>query len=194
MIYGLTGGTGSGKSTVAEYLKELGYIVVDADIIARSVTAKGSPVLDDLSKAFGNDIIDENGELIRKKLGSIVFGDPEKLEQLNVIMRQALDEKMLAALGKASEERLYGKVFFDAPTLFESKREDFVDKIWVVAADRETRIARIMKRDGISREEVEKRMLSQLPDDVKIARADLVIYNDGTLEDLRQKVLSALEK
>ena len=82
MIYGLTGGTGSGKSTVANYLREFGYAVVDADIIARSVTAKGSPVLDELAAEFGADIIDENSELIRKKLGSIVFGDKEKLEKL----------------------------------------------------------------------------------------------------------------
>ena len=192
MIYGLTGGTGSGKSTVAEYLKEFGCTVVDADSIAREVTAKGSPVLDELAAEFGAEIIDENGELIRKKLGSIVFGDKEKLEKLNNIMRKALDEKMLAALKEATEERLYSKVFFDAPTLFESKREHFVDKIWVVAADRETRIVRIMKRDGISREEVLKRMESQLPDDEKIAKADLVIYNDGTLEDLKEKVRKAL--
>jgi len=192
MIYGLTGGTGSGKTTVAEYLKEFGCTVVDADIIARSVTAKGSPVLDVLAGIFGQDIIDENGELIRKKLGSIVFGDADKLEQLNDIMREALDEKMLAALKEAQDSRLYGKVFFDAPTLFESKREHFVDKIWVVAADREKRIERIMKRDGISREEVEKRMANQLPDEEKESRADVVIINDGTLEDLKEKVRKAL--
>ena len=94
---------------------------------------------------------------------------------------------------KASK-RLYGKVFFDAPALFETNREYMVDKVWVVAADKETRIARIMKRDGISREEVLKRMQSQLPEDDKIARADFVIYNDGTLEDLKEKVRKALGK
>ena len=193
MIYGLTGGTGSGKSTVAEYLKEFGCTVVDADIIARSVTEKGSEVLKKLSDEFGQDIIDENGELIRKKLGSIVFQDSEKLEKLNEIMRSSLDEKFEKALRQASEERLYGKVFFDAPTLFESKREHFVDRIWVVIADRNTRIERIMKRDGLSREEVEKRMQNQLPDDVKAARADVVIYNDGSLEELREKVRTALK-
>ena len=193
MIYGLTGGTGSGKSTVAEYLKEFGCTVVDADIIARSVTEKGSEVLKKLSDEFGQEIIDENGELIRKKLGSIVFQDSEKLEKLNEIMRSSLDEKFEKALRQASEERLYGKVFFDAPTLFESKREHFVDRIWVVIADRNTRIERIMKRDGLSREEVEKRMQNQLPDDVKAARADVVIYNDGSLDELREKVRTALK-
>ena len=192
MFYGLTGGTGSGKSTVAEYLRKFGCEVVDADIIAREVTAKGSPVLDDLAKEFGADILDENGELIRKKLGSIVFGDEEKLAKLNEIMRVALDTRFREALDTAASKRLYSKVFFDAPALFETKREHFVDKIWVVAADRETRIARIMKRDGISREEVLKRMESQLPDDEKMRRADLVIHNDGTLEDLKNKVTEAL--
>ena len=193
MIYGLTGGTGSGKTTVARYLQEFGCTVVDADVIARSITDKGSPVLEKLAECFGRDIIDENGELIRKKLGSIVFGDEQKLSQLNDIMRDSMDSAFKKALKEASESRLYGKVFFDAPTLFESNREHFVDKIWVVAADRETRIQRIMKRDGISREEVEKRMKSQLPDNEKIAKADVVIYNDGTLEDLKAAVQKALK-
>ncbi len=192
MIYGLTGGTGSGKSTVAQYLKEFGCEVVDADLIARQVTEKGAPVLKDLADAFGSDILDENGELIRKKLGSKVFGDSEKMAVLNELMRKALDEGFEKALKEASSKRLYSKVFFDAPALFETNREYMVDKVWVVAADKETRIARIMMRDGITREEVLARMASQLPDDDKIARADFVIYNDGTLEDLREKVRKAL--
>ena len=192
MIYGLTGGTGSGKSTVAQYLREFGCEVVDADIIAREVTAKGSPVLDDLAEEFGADIIDENGELIRKKLGSIVFGNAEKLARLNEIMREALDTRFKSALEAATAKRLYSKVFFDAPALFETNREHFVDKVWVVAADKETRIARIMKRDGMTREEVLDRMKSQLPDDEKMRRADLIIYNDGTLEDLKNKVFEAV--
>ena len=192
MIYGLTGGTGSGKSTVADYLRELGYEVVDCDQIARQATAIGSPLLDDLAAEFGMEIIDENGELIRKKLGSIVFGNEERLSKLNEMMRSALDERFRAALDAACAKRLYSKVFFDAPVLFETNREHFVDRVWVVAADREARIQRIMKRDGVSREEVEKRMASQLPDDEKCARADLVIYNDGTIEDLKEKVRKAL--
>ena len=194
MIYGLTGGTGSGKTTVAEYLREFGCEVVDADLIARQVTEKGSPVLDKLAETFGSDILDENGELIRKKLGNKVFGDDAKMAVLNELMRKALDEGFEAALKEASSKRLYGKVFFDAPALFETNREYMVNKVWVVAADKETRIARIMKRDGISREEVLKRMQSQLPDDDKIARADFVIYNDGTLEELKEKVGKALGK
>ena len=194
MIYGLTGGTGSGKTTVAEYLREFGCEVVDADLIARQVTEKGSPVLDKLAETFGSDILDENGDLIRKKLGNKVFGDDAKMAVLNELMRKALDEGFEAALKEASSKRLYGKVFFDAPALFETNREYMVNKVWVVAADKETRIARIMKRDGISREEVLKRMQSQLPDDDKIARADFVIYNDGTLEDLKEKVRKALGK
>ena len=98
MIYGLTGGTGSGKTTVAEYLREFGCEVVDADLIARQVTEKGSPVLDKLAEAFGSDILDENGELIRKKLGSKVFGDDEKMAVLNELMRKALDEGFKTSL------------------------------------------------------------------------------------------------
>ena len=194
MVYGLTGGTGSGKTTVAEYLREFGCEVVDADIIAREVTAKGSPVLDVLAETFGADILDENGELIRKKLGSIVFGNKEKLAKLNELMREALDTRFRKALDEAGSKRLYSKVFFDAPALFETNRDHFVDRVWVVAADLETRIARIMKRDGLSREQVLERMASQLPEEEKIRKADVVIYNDGTLEDLRNKVAEALNK
>ncbi|MBR5731065.1 MAG: dephospho-CoA kinase, partial [Firmicutes bacterium] len=194
MVYGLTGGTGSGKTTVAEYLREFGCEVVDADIIAREVTAKGSPVLAVLAEVFRADILDENGELIRKKLGSIVFGDKEKLARLNEIMRGALDARFWKALDEAGAKRLYSKVFFDAPALYETNRENFVDRVWVVAADRETRIARIMKRDGLTREQVLERMDSQLPEEEKIRRADVVIYNDGTLDDLRNKVAEALSR
>ena len=192
MVYGLTGGTGSGKTTVANYLTEMGYTVVDADLVARSLTEPGSPVLAELSETFGSGIIAEDGTLIRKNLGDIVFNNKEKLQQLNDIMAPAMDNAFKQALEAASLENPYSKVFFDAPTLYESGRENMVDKVWVVAAGLETRIKRIMDRDGITREQVLARMASQLPEEDKIRRADVVIYNDGTLEELRQKVEDAL--
>ena len=192
MVYGLTGGTGSGKTTVANYLTEMGYTVVDADLVARSLTEPGSPVLAELAETFGSGIIAEDGTLIRKNLGDIVFNNKEKLQQLNDIMAPAMDNAFKQALEAASLENPYSKVFFDAPTLYESGRENMVDKVWVVAAGLETRIKRIMDRDGITREQVLARMASQLPEEDKIRRADVVIYNDGTLEELRQKVEDAL--
>ena len=194
MVYGLTGGTGSGKTTVCNYLKEMGFTVIDADVVARSLTEPGMPLLKKLADTFGSDIIAEDGTLIRKKLGEKVFGDKEKLKQLDDLFGPAMDEIFEKTLADARIQNPYSKVFFDAPTLFESNREHLVDKIWVVAADRETRIKRIMERDGLSREEVEKRMQSQLPEEDKIRRADVVIYNNGTLLDLRNKVIEALCK
>ena len=194
MIYGLTGGSGSGKTTVCGYLEEMGYKVIDADKVARSLTEAGSPVLLKLQEAFGDDIIDESGELIRKKLGEKVFNDKEKLDLLNSIMGPSMDEIFERQLTEARIEYPYSKVFFDAPTLYESGRETLVDQVWVVAAGLETRIRRIMDRDGISREQVLARMASQLPEEDKIRRADVVIYNDGTLEDLRNAVIDALNK
>ena len=188
MVYGLTGGTGSGKTSVSEYLKELGYTVVDADEIARELTKKGSPVLDEIKSAFGSDIISEDGTLLRKKLGNIVFNDEEKLEILNSIMSCYLDERFVQVLDKARAENIYGKVFFDAPTLLESGREWLVDSIWVVVSPVEDRIKRIMQRDGISREQVLARMKNQLPDEEKIKKADVVIYNNGTIEDLKDQI------
>ena len=194
MVYGLTGGTGSGKTTVAGYLTEMGYTVIDADLVARSLTEPGSQVLWQLAETFGNEIIAEDGTLIRKKLGDIVFNNKEKLQMLNDIMGPAMDEAFRKALDDARLENLYGKVFFDAPTLYESGRETMVDKVWVVAAGLETRIKRIMDRDGLTREQVLARMENQLPEEEKIRRADVVIYNDGTLEDLWNKVVEALQK
>ena len=193
MVYGLTGGTGSGKTTVAKYLTEMGYTVIDADVIARSLTDPGSEVLRLLAESFGEDIIAEDGSLIRKRLGDIVFNNKEKLQQLNDIMGPSMDKAFLKALNDAVLERPYSKVFFDAPTLYESGRECMVDKVWVVAAGLETRIKRIMDRDGLSREQVLARMANQLPEEEKIRRADVVIYNDGTLEDLRCAVEKALK-
>ncbi|MBR3301448.1 MAG: dephospho-CoA kinase [Firmicutes bacterium] len=193
MVYGLTGGTGSGKTTVANYLKEMGYTVIDADVIARSLTDPGSEVLRLLAETFGEEILAEDGSLIRKRLGDIVFNNKEKLQQLNDIMGPSMDKAFLKALNDAVLERPYSKVFFDAPTLYESGREYMVDKVWVVAAGLETRIRRIMDRDGLSREQVLARMANQLPEEEKIRRADVVIYNDGTLEDLRCAVEKALK-
>ncbi|MBQ2312426.1 MAG: dephospho-CoA kinase [Firmicutes bacterium] len=193
MVYGLTGGTGSGKTTVANFLTEMGYTVIDADVIARSLTDPGSEVLRLLAETFGEEILAEDGSLIRKRLGDIVFNNKEKLQQLNDIMGPSMDKAFLKALNDAVLERPYSKVFFDAPTLYESGREYMVDKVWVVAAGLETRIRRIMDRDGLSREQVLARMANQLPEEEKIRRADVVIYNDGTLEDLRCAVEKALK-
>ncbi|MBQ9826285.1 MAG: dephospho-CoA kinase [Firmicutes bacterium] len=193
MVYGITGGTGSGKTTVCGFLEEMGYTVIDADKVARSLTEPGSQVLWKLSETFGKEIIAEDGSLIRKKLGEIVFNNKEKLQQLNDIMGPAMDEAFRSALDAAVLKNPYSKVFFDAPTLYESGRESMVDKVWVVAAGLETRIKRIMDRDGLSREQVLARMANQLPEEEKIRRADVVIYNDGTLEDLRMTVEKALK-
>lgn len=192
MVYGLTGGTGSGKTSVSEYLKQLGYTVIDADKIARELTEKGSPVLDKLKAEFGTEIIDENGSLLRKKLGSIVFNDKEKLDKLNSLMEKDLNEAFIKAIDRACVENPYGKVFFDAPTLLESSREWLVDKIWVVVSDIETRIKRIMDRDRISREQVLARMSNQLSDEEKMKRADVVIYNNGSLDDLKEQIDSII--
>ena len=194
MVYGLTGGTGSGKTSVSEYLKEHGYKVVDADQIARELTEKGSPVLDELKTAFGPEIIAEDGSLLRKKLGSIVFNDKTKLDKLNEIMEERLNERFIKALDRAQVEDPYGKVFFDAPTLLETNREWLVDRIWVVVSDQEARIKRIMDRDGITREQVLSRMANQLSDEEKIKRADVVIYNNGSLDDLKLTVSNALDQ
>ena len=192
MVYGLTGGTGSGKTLVSEYLTELGYRVIDADKISRELTEKGSPVLDELREGFGPGIFSDDGELLRKELGKIVFSDEIQLEKLNSIMAKHLDARFVETLNRARIEDPYGKIFFDAPTLLESGREWLVDRIWVVVSDPETRIRRLMSRDGLTKDQVLARMANQLPDEKKIERADVVIYNNGTIEELKEQINNIL--
>ena len=193
MVYGLTGGTGSGKTLVSDYLAELGYKVIDADKIARELTQKGSPVIDELREEFGPGIISKDGELQRKDLGKIVFNDEAQLEKLNNIMAKHLDARFVEILNKARIEEPYGKIFFDAPTLLESGREWLVDRIWVVVSDPETRIRRLMQRDDLSRDQVLARMANQLPDEQKVERADVVIYNNGTIAELKDQIDKILD-
>ena len=185
MIIGLTGGIGSGKSTVAAILEEYGYRIVDADRISREVTMPGSPALDELAEYFGNDVILPDGTLDRKLLRERAFVSDEKRAQLSRIVTQRII--------KLSKERLKGDCVYDAPTLLENGLQDMVDIVIVVTAHKEKRIKRVMERDGISRKEVLAVMNSQMTDREKRKYADIVIPNNGTPEELRSRVTELLK-
>ena len=180
MIIGLTGGIASGKSTVSKYLAEKGFKVYDADKIAKDISEKKS-VQEEIISTFGNKILDKNGNIDRKKLKEIVFENKEKLEKLNGIIHPKVYKEL-------KERNTDEVIIFDVPLLFESGIDKFCDKILVVISDYEVQLNRIIERDKINRELAEKIIRSQLSNEERIKKADVVIENNSNLEDLFKKV------
>lgn len=185
-MIGLTGQSGAGKTTVSRVFSQNGFAVIDADIISREVTEKGQPCLTELSEAFGSDIINLDGTLNRKRLGSIVFSDREKLRQLNGIIYPYIIYRIISRIEELSEE---GKelILLDAPTLFEANADDLCDLIISVTADESIRMSRIIARDNITPEAAKKRFESQYSEHFFVNHSDFVIINNKTPDVLAAK-------
>lgn len=185
-VIGLTGQSGAGKTTVSRVFSQNGFAVIDADIISREVTEKGQPCLTELSEAFGSDIINLDGTLNRKRLGSIVFSDREKLRQLNGIIYPYIIYRIISRIEELSEE---GKelILLDAPTLFEANADDLCDLIISVTADESIRMSRIIARDNITPEAAKKRFESQYSEHFFVNHSDFVIINNKTPDVLAAK-------
>ena len=193
-IIGLTGPTGSGKSVVSRALSQMGIYIVDADKIGHDIILKGKEAYKELKEYFGAEIIDENGEIIRRKLGSIVFSQGgEKLEFLNNCTHKYIYEEMKEDIISA-EENGHKIVVIDAPLLIEGKFITLCNEVWVVYASDETRAQRIMARDGITKEEALNRMKQQKGYDVYNAYADVIIDNNKGIDDLINQVKILLDK
>lgn len=193
MIIGLTGSIASGKSTVSQMLKELGYPIVDADLVARQVVEPGSETLEKISEAFGEAVILPDGTLDRKKVGDLIFNSPESRKQLNDIIHPAIRKEMLRQRAAYVAEG-HKVVIMDIPLLFESQLQHLADKILVVSVTEENQLKRLIKRNGLAENEAAARISSQLPMAVKEEGADAVIYNNGTIEDTKWQLNSILEK
>lgn len=196
IVVGITGQTGAGKTTVTDYLRNKELLIINADEVSHYVTSSVKPCLMDLVFAFGIAILNVNGTVDRKKLGQIVFSEPQKLEQLNKVVfpyiKQEL-EKRIAAY-RAKGENI---IFLDAPTLFESGMDKSCDVVVVVVAPREQRMARIMERDRLTVEEAENRIASQPGEDFYTTRAWHVISNDldkASLDDKSFAMMKAIAK
>ena len=176
LIIGLTGKTGSGKSTVALLLKEKGCYIIDGDVIARQITEKGSEVLPILQKAFGEDILDENGELIRKKLAQRAFSSKENTAILNSITHPVIKKRSEDEIAKA-ENLGYKTAVIDAAAILDSDCKDLCDKIIVVTAPEEIRLERILSRDFITKEQALTRIKAQKSDEYYFRHADIIIRN-----------------
>ncbi|MDR5684229.1 MAG: dephospho-CoA kinase [Armatimonadota bacterium] len=194
-VVALTGGIASGKSTVARLLRELGAEVIDADQIAREVTAPGQPALAEVVAAFGEAYLLPDGGLDRRKLGELVFADPQARAKLNAIVHPRVRARLREARERIARERPDTVLVMDIPLLFESDVPDYegMDAI-VVYASPETQIARLMARDGLSRDQAQARLRAQIPLADKLPRARWVVHNDGPLADTRTQVARIWEE
>lgn len=183
LLVGLTGGIASGKSVVAARLAEHGAVVVDADAIAREVVEPGTPALGHIAEEFGPAVIAADGTLDRPALGAIVFADPARLAVLNGITHPAvleLSQRRFAEAGAADPDAV---VVYDVPLLSEVRGKAEFDVVVVVSAPEETRIERMVSLRGMSRDEAERRIRSQVPEEQRLALADHVIESGGTLDE-----------
>ncbi|WCK55523.1 dephospho-CoA kinase [Aneurinibacillus sp. Ricciae_BoGa-3] len=193
MIIGLTGGIACGKSTVSRLLAEREARIIDADIIAREVVRPGEPAWSLIVDRFGQNILLENQQLDRIKLGSIVFSDEAARLDLNAIIHPAVRKRM-KELTEAAEQEGVPLIVLDIPLLFESKLEYMVEKVVVVHCTPEQQLERLMERNGFSREEALRRIASQMPVEEKKSRADYCIDNSGTLFDTELQVDELVER
>ncbi len=178
----LTGGIASGKSTAARFLKEQGAHVIDADVLGHRTYEPGSPAHAQVVAAFGSDVLAPDGTIDRKSLGAKVFGKPEALKQLTAIVWpaiRALAEEEIARVRAAGAARV---IVLEAAVLFEAGWQDVGDEVWVNIVDRDVAIARATQRDKVPQATIEKRLDAQLSNAERIARADVVIDNNGTPE------------
>ena len=191
-IIGITGGIASGKSTVTEFLRQQGYQVIDADQVVHELQEPGGRLYQALLSTFGSAILQEDGCLDRPKLGAMIFGNPELLAQSSQIQNQIIREELAGRRDLLAEmEDIF---FMDLPLLFELQYEDWFDQIWLVDVTEETQLSRLMSRNALSQEEAEKRIAAQQSLREKRKRADVLIDNNGSLEETRQQIRDALQK
>ncbi len=190
---GITGSIASGKSVLTAYLLGLGYPVIDADAIAADLVRPGSDTLKEIAETFGDDMLDSDGALDRDKLGQLVFKDEDARRKLNDLMHPAIIRAMVDL-----SENFHGLVFFDIPLLFEeydaikANGLDF-DAVWLVDADEEVQLERLMARDNIDEAYAKEKIAAQMPLEEKKSRAHAVFDNSGDLMNLYNQVDEALE-
>jgi dephospho-CoA kinase len=189
-VIGLTGGIGSGKSTVAAMLAGLGARVIDADKVGHEVYLPGTDGFRGVVDAFGLDVVAADGTIDRRRLGSRVFADRRELAQLNAIVHPLIGDEIRRRMQAAFAEGDGRPIVVEAAIMLEAGWR-FFDRIWVVVVEPETAIARVTASRGLSREEVERRIDAQMPNAERARMADLVIRNDGTLDELRRQVEAA---
>ncbi|MDR0817382.1 MAG: dephospho-CoA kinase, partial [Clostridiales Family XIII bacterium] len=174
---GIAGGIGSGKSTVTEYLRKKGYVVIDADEVSHAVTEAGQPAPGEIAELFGPETLLPGGSLDRRYMADIVFRDEAKLKSLNAILHKYIEEEVDTALQAAKSS---GPVFLSAPLFFEANYERKTDEVWLISAADEIRIRRAAARDNADEQAIIARMEKQMPESERRERADIIIENNAT--------------
>ena len=192
-IIGLTGGIASGKSTVATELRKQNVPVFDADEVSRNAVAKGSKGLALVAEAFGAEYLTADGEMDRAKISQLVFSDKEALKTLEGILHKIVWDEAEAFLAEAREQKAKLAVL-DVPLLIETKWHERVDLVWLVAVSKEQQIKRAMIRSGMTEEEVKARIAAQMSLEDKKKFADVVLDNNGALEETLEQVHKELAK
>jgi len=192
-VIGLTGGIGSGKSTVSQCLAELGAVIIDADKVGHEAFKPDTPAWHDVVATFGREVLTPSGEVDRKKLGEIVFSNPEALSRLNQIMHPRMYDMMQAQI---EEYRRQGVdvVALEAAILIEANWTPLVDEVWVTVASEATVLERVKKQRGLAEEQTLARIRSQLSTEERVKHADVIINNDGDLDEVKAKVKELWEK
>jgi len=186
-VIGLTGGIGSGKSTVSRFLAELGTVVIDADKVGHELINPESETWQEVVAAFGRRILAPGGDIDRKKLGEIVFSDPEFLVRLNQIMHPRMFEVVKARIEEYSQQGV-SVVVLEAPLLLEAGWSSLVDEVWVTVAPESAVLRRLTDRAGLSEAESLARIRSQLSSEEQVRLADVVVDTDCSLDELRGRV------
>jgi dephospho-CoA kinase len=183
--FGLTGGIACGKSTVASYFRDLGAQVIDADRAGHELIAPGRPAYQEIIERFGKEILDFEGHIDRKKLGPLVFADPQQRRDLNAILHPRIIAHMYGLSAEMSKQNPHALVIIDAPLVFEAGMEASLRKVVVVWCRPDQQLERLMAKTGISRGEAERRIQAQMPVEEKLRRADYQIDCSGSLEQAR---------
>jgi dephospho-CoA kinase len=187
-LVALTGGIASGKSTIASLLADRGAVIVDADAIVREVQAPGSPVLADIEREFGADVIADDGSLDRPALGAMVFGHPERLAALNALVHPAVRAESQRRFSAAFDDDPDAVVVYDVPLLAEARAGDAWDTVIVAHAPAEVRVRRLVDNRGSSEADARARVDSQASDEERLALADVVIDTSSTMDATRRQV------
>lgn len=183
--FGLTGGVASGKSTVARYFRDLGAYIIDADRVGHELIEPGHSSYEEIIDRFGKDLLDREGRIDRKKLGAKVFADSQNLQTLNAILHPRIIACMRGLSAEHRGRNPHSVVIIDAPLIFESAMESTLTKVMVAWCRPDQQLERLLARTGISRDEAEQRIRSQMPLEQKLRRADYSIDCTGSLEQSR---------
>ena len=193
LVLGLTGGIACGKSAISRTLADLGAVIVDGDVLARTLTAPGGAALPTIRAAFGARVFHPDGTLNRRGLGAVVFADDAARNKLDAIMQPLLREMILQHIETARKNSARVCVL-DMPLLYEKELDSLCNRVWCAYVPRDIQLERLMARDAFTREEAEARLRSQLPAEEKAARADVIIDTSGPMDYTKECVISLYAK